>query len=55
MVVVDWRVKDSADRQDARLLRYIERKREENRLWNEEFTAELAERLGPLMREVEGE
>ena len=47
MVIVDWRAKDSVAQQDNRWKRYIERKREENRRWNEEFTAELAERLGP--------
>lgn len=57
MVIVDWRVKDSVAQQDDRWARYIERKREENRRWNEEFLAELAERLGPefferMMEEV---
>ena len=47
MVITKWRVKESVSQQDDRWKRYIERKREENRRWHEEFNAELAERLGP--------
>ena len=47
VVIANWRVDDSVAQQDKRWENYIERKREENRRWNEEFNAELAERLGP--------
>ena len=55
MVVVDWRVKDSIDRPDARLLRYKEQREEEIRLWNEAFLARMRERFDPLIKEAEGE
>ncbi len=47
MVIADWRVKESVAQQDARWDRYIERKREENRRWNEEFLAKMVEKFGP--------
>lgn len=47
MVIANWRVNESIAQQDARWARYIERKREEKRLWNEEFLAKLVEKFGP--------
>ena len=46
MVITDWRVKDSVSQQDDRWARYIERKREENRRWNEEHLKKMVEKFG---------
>lgn len=46
VVIADWQVKESIAQQDARWERYIERKRDENRRWNEEFLERMVEKFG---------
>ncbi len=57
MVITDWRIKDSVNRQNALATSYLERRAEENRRWNEEFLAKMLEKFGPefldqMMKEV---
>lgn len=47
IVIANWRVDDSVAQQNERWLNHIERKREENRRWNEEFNAKMVEKFGP--------